>query len=101
VKPQTIAILVVVATLGLLVVLLLLYGRPRRARQEGVPVNFSRGDPDSVLEGPRLQRVQVWGVAAAIFITGFLVVYFVIEPFREAAYGKKFLHASQIGRAHV
>jgi mono/diheme cytochrome c family protein len=93
-KPEQIAVLVVAATLGLLIVLLLLYGRPRRARQEPLPTNFSRGDPDSVLEGSRLVRVQVWGVAAAIFITGFLTVYFVIEPFREAAYGKKFLAAS-------
>jgi mono/diheme cytochrome c family protein len=93
-RPQQIAILVVAATLGSLVVLLLLYGRPRRSRQEGLPVNFSRGDPDSILEGQRLQRVQVWGVASAIFITGFLCVYFVIEPFREASYGKKFLSAS-------
>ena len=94
-NPQRIAVLVVAATLGLLVVLLLLYGRPRRARQEGLPTNFSRGDPDSVLEGPRLAKVQVWGVASAIIITGFLAVYFVIEPFREAAYGKKFLAASK------
>jgi mono/diheme cytochrome c family protein len=94
VTPQQIAVIVVVATLGLLVLLLVAYGRPRRARQEPLPATFARGDPDSVLEGPRLQRVQVWGVAAAIFITGFLVVYFVIEPFREAAYAKKFLHAS-------
>lgn len=94
-RPQTIAVLVVAATLGLLVVLLLLYGRPRRSLQEGLPPNFSRGDPDSVLEGPRLARVQVWGVATAIFITGFLVVYFVVEPFREASYAKKFLSASE------
>lgn len=93
-RPQQIAILVVAATIGLLLLLLLLYGRPRRTRQEGAPTNFSRGDPDSILEGPRLVKVQVWGVASAIFITGFLTVYFVIEPFREAAYGKKFLNAS-------
>ncbi|HYZ93159.1 MAG TPA: c-type cytochrome [Actinomycetota bacterium] len=93
-KPQQIAVLVVAATLGLLVVLLVLYGRPRRSAKEGMPPNFSRGDPDSVLEGPRLARVQVWGVASAIFITGFLVVYFVAEPFREVSYAKKFLNAS-------
>lgn len=92
--PQQIAVIVVVATLGLLAVLLVLYGRPRRARQEPLPANFSRGDPDSVLEGPRLHKVQIWGVASAIFITGFLVVYFVVEPFREASYGEKFLEAS-------
>lgn len=93
-RPQQIAILVVALTMGLLLVLLLLYGRPRRSKQEGLPTNFSRGDPDSVLEGARLQKVMVWGVASAIFITGFLTVYFVIEPFRQAAYGKKFLGAS-------
>jgi predicted MFS family arabinose efflux permease len=92
--PQQIAVIVVVATLGLLVLLLATYGRPRRAKQEPLPATFHRGDPDSVLEVSRLQKVQVWGVAAAIFITGFLVVYFVIEPFREAHYAKKFLSAS-------
>jgi mono/diheme cytochrome c family protein len=93
-RPQQIAVLVVFATLGLLIVLLVLYGRPRRTREEPPPANFSRGDPDSVLEGPRLARVQVWGVASAIFITAFLVVYFVVEPFREASYARKFLGAS-------
>jgi mono/diheme cytochrome c family protein len=94
VTPQQIAVIVVIATLGLLVVLLAVYGRPRRARQEPLPATFHRGDPDSVLEGVRLAKVQVWGVAAAIFITGFLVVYFVVEPFRETSYAKKFLNAS-------
>lgn len=93
-NPQTIAVLVVAATLGLLTVLLLLYGRPRRTRQEGLPTNFSKGDPDSILEGPRLSKVMVWGVASSIFITAFLTIYFVAEPFREAAYGKKFLNHS-------
>jgi mono/diheme cytochrome c family protein len=74
--------------------LLLVYGRPRRARQEPLPATFHRGDPDSVLENQRLAKVQTWGVAAALFITLFLVVYFVIEPFRESAYAKKFLNAS-------
>lgn len=99
-QPQQIAVLVVAATLGLLVVLLVLYGRPRRSKQEGMPPNFSRGDPDSVLEGPRLAKVQIWGVASAIFITGFLVVYFVAEPFREVSYGKKFLAASEARGEH-
>jgi mono/diheme cytochrome c family protein len=94
-RPQTVAVLVVAITLGLLVVLLLLYGRPRRTREEPLPANFARGDPDSILEGPRLARVQVWGVASAIFITGFLTVYFVAEPFREVSYAKKFLKASE------
>jgi mono/diheme cytochrome c family protein len=98
--PQQIAVLVVVATLGLLVLLLLLYGRPRRTLQEPVPANFARGDPDSVLEGSRLLRVQTWGVASAIFISAFLAIYFVREPFREAEYGKKFLQAS-VDRGHI
>lgn len=90
-RPQQIAVLVVAATLGVLIVLLLLYGRPRRARTEPLPATFSRGDPDSVLEGPRLHRVLVWGVASSIFCAGFLTFYFVAEPFREASYAKKFL----------
>lgn len=93
-RPQQIAVLVVAATLGLLVVLLLVYGRPRRTSEEGLPTNFSRGDPDSVLEGPRLNRVLTWMVASTIFCGGFLAVYFFIEPFREVSYGKKFLAAS-------
>lgn len=99
-NPQRIAILVVAATLGLLVVLLVLYGRPRRSRQEGLPTNFSRGDPDSVLENQRLNRVLTWGVASAILITGFLAVYFVIEPFREVSYTEKFMEAST-DRGHI
>lgn len=93
-RPQQIAVLVVAATLGLLVVLLLLYGRPRRTREEGLPTNFSRGDPDSVLEGARLHKLLNWGLASMIVCAGFLVVYFAIEPFREASYARKFLSAS-------
>ncbi len=94
-RPQQVAVVVVLATLGLLVVLLLLYGRPRRSAQEGLPTNFSRGDPDSVLEGSRLVKAQIWTFVSLFIITGFLVVYFVVEPFREVAYTKKFLHASE------
>jgi len=97
--PQQIAVLVVAATLGVLVVLLLLYGRPRRTLQDPMPSNFSTGDPDSVLEGPRLQKVMIWGVASAIFITGFLAIYFVVEPFREASYAERFLDQS-VERGH-
>ena len=99
-NPQQIAVIVVAATLGLLVVLLLMYGRPRRARQEGLPTNFARGDPDSILEGPRLHRMLNWMFASSVLITGFLVVYFVVEPFREAAYGKKF-HQQSVDRGHI
>ena len=92
--PQQLAVLVIALTLGLLVVLLLLYGRPRRTAQEGLPANFSRGDPDSVLEGARLHKILVWGVASSIFLALFLTVYFVAEPFREVTYNKKFLAAA-------
>jgi len=94
VNPQQIAVAAIVATLGLLIVLLVLYGRPRRSQQEPVPTNFSRGDPDSVLEGARLHKVLVWGVASSVVLAGMLTIYFVAEPFREAAYGKKFMAAS-------
>ncbi len=99
-RPQQVAVVVVLATIGLLVVLLLLYGRPRRALQEGLPTNFSRGDPDSVLEGSRLVKAQIWTFVSLFIITGFLVVYFVVEPFREVAYTKKFLAASETRGEH-
>src|SRR5712691_11520019 len=92
--PQQVAVAVIALTLGLLVVLLLMYGRPRRTPQEALPVNFSRGDPDAVLENQRLAKVLVWGVASSVVLAGLLTVYFVAEPFREAAYNKKFLAAS-------
>lgn len=96
-SPQQIAVIVVAATLGLLVALLVAYGRPRRTKQEPAPANFSRGDPDSVLEGPRLDRMLVWSLASAIFITAFLVVYFMYEPFREASYAGRF-HEQSVER---
>jgi mono/diheme cytochrome c family protein len=93
-KPQQLAVLVVAATLGVLLLLLLLYGRPRRAEQEPLPANFHRGDPDQILEGPRLQRMQIWGVATSIFIAGLLAVLFVAEPFRESSKAKAMLNQS-------
>jgi mono/diheme cytochrome c family protein len=65
-----------------------------------LPTNFGRGDPDSVLEGSRLAKIQVWGVASSILITGFLAVYFVVEPFREVTYSNKFMEASR-DRGHI
>jgi len=94
VSPQQVAVAVIAVTLGLLIVLLVLYGRPRRSAQEGLPVNFSRGDPDAILENQRLQRILVWGVASSVVLAGMLTIYFVAEPFREASYGKKFMAAS-------
>lgn len=73
-----------------MLVLLFVYGRPRRATQEPMPANFSRGDPDEILEKSRLARIQTWGLASAIFCAGFLTIYFVIEPFREAQWEQKF-----------
>src|SRR5687767_1484414 len=93
-NPQQIALIVVVATLELLTLLLLVYGRPRRTRVEGAPANFSRGDQDSILEGPRLQKSLVCGVASTVFIAGFLAAYFVWEPFQQASYTEKFLDRS-------
>lgn len=93
-NPQQLAVVVVAATLGVLLLLLLAYGRPRRAAQEPLPANFSRGDPDSVLEGARLQKIQIWGVWSSIFITGFLAAYFVWEPFRQQSFQKSHYVAS-------
>lgn len=98
-RPQQLAVLVVVATLGLLVVLLLVYGRPRRSAQEPPPANFAKGDPDSVLEGSRLQKILIWGLASALFIAGFLVLYSLVEPFREARWTNKFQNES-VERGH-
>lgn len=91
---QQIAVLVVAGTLGLLVLLLLVYGRPRRSRQEPLPATFSRGDPDSVLESSRLHKLQVWALAGSVFCAGFLAIYLVAEPFREANYTQSFLDQS-------
>jgi mono/diheme cytochrome c family protein len=99
-SPQQLAVLIVAATLGLIVLLLVLYGRPRHSRQEAMPANFAKGDPDSVLEGPRLGKMLVWSLASTIFITAFLTIYFVVEPFRATAYGERFLEQS-IARGEV
>ncbi len=93
-NPQQLALVVVGATLGVLLVLLLLYGRPRRRAQEPLPATFSRGDPDSILEGPRLNKILVWGFASAVLITGILVLYFVLEPFRQVRYEESFFQIS-------
>lgn len=93
-KPQQIAVLVVAATIGLMLFLLFVYGRPRRTEQEPLPANFHRGDPDNVLETSRLAKIQTWGFASALFIAGFMSIYFVQEPFREAHWERKFLRES-------
>jgi mono/diheme cytochrome c family protein len=94
VSPQQLAVLIVLATLGLLVLLVLIYGRPRRSEVEPLPPNFHRGEPDSALEGVRLNRLLVWGFAGTVFIAGFLALYFVWEPFRQVAYQERFFEQS-------
>lgn len=100
-NPQQIAVLVVAGALGLLVLLLLVYGRPRLSDQEPPPANFSRGDPDGVLEGARLRKMQTWGMASAVFIAGFLAIYMVYEPFRQPAKARAMLNTSvERGKHH-
>lgn len=67
-------------------------GRPSgRARARlGIPQAMRPASPDEVLEGPRLERLQVWGLIATLGTAIFIPAYWLPETSRQEAFQERF-----------
>jgi cytochrome c553 len=66
----------------------------------GIPHAMRPGSPDSTLEGPRLERIQIAGVLFTLVLAIFIPVYWLPEANRQAAFQERFdeesLHRGQL-----
>lgn len=69
-------------------------GRPGAVRRPrlGIPPALKPGQPDEVLEGPRLERLLFWGFIVTVITAAFIPVYWLPEAERQAAFQERFDH---------
>jgi len=98
----TIALVVLVPAALLWVVFIARTGRPGRARRVklGIPQALRPGQPDEVLEGPRLERLLVWGLISSLAVAVFIPVYWLPEAERQAAFDERF-HEEAVERGEL
>ena len=68
--------------------------RERRARRPasmlGIPPALRPAPADDKLEGPRLQRIQAWGLVATLVTAVFIPLYWLPEKTRQTAFEERF-----------
>jgi mono/diheme cytochrome c family protein len=68
-------------------------GKPPRARL-GIPMALRPAESDEKLEGPRLERIQVWGVISAVALAAFIPIYWLPERDRQEHFEERFSEES-------
>lgn len=88
----TIALVVVVPALLLWAIFIARTGRPGRPLRPviGIPQALRPGEPDEVLEGPRLERIQVWGLVTSMSLAFFIPLYWLPETQRQESFVHRF-----------
>lgn len=82
-----ISLIVIVPAIALWAVFLARSGGPGKRRTVlGIPRAMRPGQPDEVLEGPRLERVMVGGVVATVALAVFVPLYWLPETQRQENY---------------
>ena len=94
-----------ILTLGLVVIVpgLLLWaifiartgGLGRRKPRLGIPQALRPGQPDEVLEGPRLERLLTWGLVSSLAAALFIPIYWLPEKQRQEAFQERFDHEAE------
>jgi len=74
-------------------------GRPPRPKL-GIPQALRPAEPDEVLEGPRLERIQTWGLVATLATAVFIPAYWLPEAQRQAAFEERF-HEESVHRGKL
>jgi mono/diheme cytochrome c family protein len=69
-------------------------GRPPKPRL-GIPQAMRPADPDEVLEGPRLERIQTWGLISTLAIAAFIPAYWLPEADRQEHFVERFAEESE------
>ena len=86
-----IAAVIVVPSVVLWAVYLYRSGRPTKpAVLLGIPHALRPGQPDEKLEGPRLERIQVWGLLSVVALAIFIPAYWLGEFQRQAHFEERF-----------
>ncbi|HKE97578.1 MAG TPA: cytochrome c [Actinomycetes bacterium] len=67
----------------------------QRARTTGIPPSRRPGPTDEGLEGPVLERFQLWGLVLTAFLAIFLPALYLREPARQAQAAEKELEISR------
>ena len=66
-------------------------GRARRPQAIlRIPQALRPAQPDEVLEGPRLQRIQAWGLVATVATAAFIPLYWLPEQQRQESFVDRF-----------
>jgi len=68
-------------------------GKPPRPRV-GIPMALRPAEPDEKLEGPRLERIQVWGVLSTFSLAIFIAGYWLPETQRQDHFVERFQEES-------
>ncbi|MFN2488681.1 MAG: c-type cytochrome [Actinomycetota bacterium] len=70
-------------------------GRPSRpAVLLGIPKAMRPGQPDEALEGPRLERIQIWGLLSVLALAIFVPAYWLGEFQRQSHFVERFSEES-------
>jgi mono/diheme cytochrome c family protein len=70
-------------------------GRARRPHAIlRIPQAMRPAQPDEVLEGPRLQRIQAWGLVATVATAAFIPLYWLPEQQRQESFVDRFSEES-------
>lgn len=98
----TIVLVVVVPAALLWAVFIARTGRPGRPRRLklGIPQALRPGQPDEVLEGPRLERLLLWGLVATLVSAVFIPVYWLPEAQRQSSFDERF-HEEAVERGKL
>lgn len=91
-EALTIALVILAPAALLWLIFLVRSGRPGRPLRPkiGIPQALRPGQPDEVLEGPRLERIQIWGLVATVALAIFIPAYWLPESNKQLAYQEKF-----------
>ena len=85
-----IAAVVLVPAILLWLIFIARSGRPSKPRVIlGIPRAMRPGQPDEVLEGPRLEKVMVGGVVGAVALAVFVPLYWLPEASRQEGFAER------------
>jgi mono/diheme cytochrome c family protein len=62
----------------------------RRRPKLGIPHALRPGQPDEILEGPRLERLLTWGLVSSLIAALFIPMYWLPEKERQEAFQERF-----------
>jgi mono/diheme cytochrome c family protein len=85
-----IALLILVPAAILWIVFLARNRRPSPAKLLGIPQAMRPGEPDEVLEGPRLERILWAGLISTFLLALFVAVYWLGDLDRQEAFAERF-----------